>query len=553
MSYAITPYQRDDDEQQEGEASASLTHFTQRASRHLISPISDQMNVQLSAAASFSGLRAPLSDFENEAVNDLQRDLFWTLYQYKFDLHAIPPQDREITRALLDFVLLDPLFDAKRFLLVGRQITAAAAAYTLTTELLDDPQVGGAMGMMGEAQRKEEQAEKMERASPPPPAQDESEDDPEFDGDDGEQEGEPDDFGGDEIEDALAQEERQQKANSLREEAQDLREQAKAKIEKALNSMLAQMKRSGAVGQAMKTAEEIGNFLSSWGFEEGQGLELSIDEIRELMKMMSTPGLANLTQLMGRVHGTALSTIHGRSPAQVIVETGGHTRLLHDVYRTDLALLSNRVPDGVRQEWMKRYVQGGLPGRARTSQAKTEGAFLWAVDGSSSMEDMIEIDGENSGAVSCHVVAKALSLGLARAAKDNGQNFSMFSFSSTGQVSDLVTQSSPLGDLLKFASFDFNGGTDYDMAMTTLMDLFEALDDEDKLQADIGITTDGQGEVEDYVIERLAYLKERWHCRFHMLLIGDASNEALEPLADNVLQFTSLHDIAETLSRAIWQ
>lgn len=552
MSYAITPYDDHRDDEQDGEASASLTQFTVHASRRLIKSISDRMNVILSATASFSGYRAPLSDFENEAVNDLQRDLFWVLYQYKFDLHAIPPKDRETTRMLLEFVLLDPLFEAKRFLLVGRQMSSAAAAYTLTTELLDDPEIASAMGMMGRADRNEEKADDIEQSPFSESYQDDdNEEDEDYEND---PEGfEENEYLGSDVEESMSEEKREQAVNHLREEARDLREQAKGKMEKALNGSFSQMKRSGALGEALKTAEEIGNFLSSWGLEEGQGLELSIDEIQELMQMMSVPGLANLTQLMGRVHGTAISIIHGRSPAQVVVETGGHTRLLHDVYRSDLAFLSQRAPEGVRREWMKRYAQGGLPGRARTSQAKTEGAFLWAVDGSSSMEAMIPVGGAKDGVVSQHVVAKALSLGLARAAKDSGQKFSMFSFSGSNQVSDIVTQSSSLSDLLRFAAFDYNGGTDYDAAMTTLMDSFEAMDDDDKLMADIGITTDGRGEVETHVIERLEYLKERWSCRFHMLLIGNASNESLEPLADNVLQFTSLQNIAEVLSQAIWQ
>jgi len=565
MSYSITPYEDyDDDDQQEGEASASLTKFSHRASHRLIKPISASMNVRLSASASFSGAHAPLSDFENEAVNDLQRDLFWVLYQFRFDLLENPPQDREVTRMLLDFVLLDPLFDTKRFLLIGRQVSSAATAYTLTTELLEDPQVGGAMGMMGKAERNEQKADDLEKQQPSPTnddgQQEEGDGRDSYDDDDQEEGDGQNNFSGSSVEETMSQQEREQaaqelreEAQELREEAQELREEAQARIEQSLSSALSSMKRSGAVREAMKTAEEIGNFLSSWGLEEGQGLELSIEEIRELMKMMSTPGLANLTQLMGRVHGTALAIIHGRSPAQVVVETGGRTRKLHDVYRSDLAFLSQRSPQGVRNEYLKRYLSDGLPGLMRSSQAKTEGAFLWAVDGSSSMEDMIPVGGDTSKMVSCHVVAKSLSLGLCRAAKDNGQKFGMFSFSSGGRLSDIVTQDSSLSELLRFAAFDFNGGTDFDMAMTHLMDLFESLDDEDKLQADIGITTDGQGEVEEDVIERLLYLKERWKCRFHMLLIGDASNESLEPLADNVLQFTSLQDIAEVLSRAIWQ
>lgn len=556
MSYAVTPYEdHDDDDQQEGEASASLTKFSHHASRRLIKPISAFMNVKLSASASFSGARAPLSDFENEAVNDLQRDLFWVLYQFRFDLLENPPQDREVTRMLLDFVLLDPLFDTKRFLLIGRQVSSAAAAYTLTTELLEDPQVGGAMGMMGKAERNEQKADDLEQPQPSRSNDEEQgEGQDSYDDDqDQQQEEDTNDYSGSDIEEPMSQQEREQMAQELREESQELREEARARMERSLSSALSSMKRSGAVREAMKTAEEIGNFLSSWGLEEGQGLELSIEEIRELMKMMSVPGLSNLTQLMGRVHGTALAVIHGRPPAQVVVETGGCTRKLHDVYRSDLAFLSQRSPQGIRNEYLKRYLSGGLSGLMRTSQAKTEGAFLWAVDGSSSMEGMIPVGDATSKEVSCHVVAKSLSLGLCRAAKDNGQKFGMFSFSSGGQLSDIVTQDSPLSDLLRFAAFDFNGGTDFDMAMTRLMDLFEALDDEDKLQADIGITTDGQGRVREDVIERLLYIKERWKCRFHMLLIGDASNKSLEPLADNVLQFTSLQDIAEVLSRAIWQ
>lgn len=604
---------------------------------NIISPLSNGLNVDLSAGQMVSGQNAPVGSYYNPVLDDLQRDLFWSMYCYRFGVKEIPPEGRETNREMLDWLLSDPGFDQRRFVTIGRQVSAAAGANKLVEELMKNQNMKSGMNQMGKAEEMEDQADDLENQANDQDGeggendqdQDGENDNPqdgEGDGDnegqgqqgEGDQDGDgqsdsesedgdgqsdgdsedQDDGGqgngqgqgdGEDESDGQSQSNNQQrkpsssnsqgkgrgngqsqgqgmpdnqnsmtpeqmrkKADQLRKQAEKMRERGQEQIDKALQGKLASMTRSGSIEKANQFADEVGTFLSSWGLEQGEGVEISLDELRAIMKLMTQKGLAQLTQLMGRVHGVAVDVLKGHAPMEIVVDSYGYTKDIHDIAVDQLAMLGEDVPEEVRNQYILEYVQHGLTGFTRTSQAVQEGAFLWGIDSSGSMSSRMQVEPDSNEVVQRLVIANALALGVAKAAKENGQAFNIVVFGSTGEISKPVTEKSSLAELLRFVSAGFGGGTDFDHALNNRMDVFDQLDEQDKFSADIGLVTDGEAGISEATKWRLQDLKEMYGVRFHVLLVDDASYNDILEVADNLMVFTSLTGIAETMAHAMW-
>jgi uncharacterized protein with von Willebrand factor type A (vWA) domain len=98
----------------------------------------------------------------------------------------------------------------------------------------------------------------------------------------------------------------------------------------------------------------------------------------------------------------------------------------------------------------------------------------------------------------------------------------------------------------------FNGGTSFDFALGKAMDLVDALDEEERFKTDFVFITDGQSQISDEVKNRLLQMKDEYGVRLFVLMIGSRPFDDIVELADSVLQFNGLDNVAETLSRLIW-
>lgn len=563
-----------------------------------IDPVSPTILHDLTPGQKVSVLRTPLQTFNNPVVDDLLRDIFLAFYLPIQTYKEFAPEGREETAAVMDWVLSDPTFDVQSMMFVNHKLGSASAAFSIVEQLMQTPNINQALDGLGKAENMENKADDLDRqagdienphgndADPSDeedPNQDPPNNDGEGQGDDGSgSEGDgngsdedsdapygsfPDDFDdndedGDGEQDQGGQsgsgkqknqpkpgefqpnpEQLRKQAQALRNQASNKREQAKAKMQEGLNSKMNQFARAGAIGVGADFGSEVMAFMSAWGIEEGTGLMLSPEQIMQIMKSFSSSNIAKLTSFIGRVYSIADKTLRGRFPASVAVEAGGYTKEIPSMHPSEVARLTTLNP--ARHQAIEEWVRQGLGGVTKSMQAANEGAFLVAVDESGSM------NGPTADGASRAEVAKALALGLCKAAKSNGQEFLAAGFATTGQFTEFVTPRSDFVEMLRWATTMFGGGTDFDYALKMLMDAFDLYEDEDKFKADLVMITDGEAGISEETKERFEYLRETYGVRLFVLLIG-AQSGGLDDLADKTLRFTNLNDAARVLAEFVW-
>lgn len=553
-----------------------------------IDPVSAGLQHDLTPGQKVTGLNVPLSSFGNPAIDDLYRDLFWATYLYESRLKDVPPAGSEEVRMMLDWVLADPTFKSKTMLMVNRKLSCATSAYAMTEELLRAPEANEAMSGLGKAQQMENKADNLDDQADQQEGngQDdqESEDQSEQDGggnSDGEDEDGQDGQGGSEDEDAVdndgnpydedpddrdydedsddedsddesdEQDDEQQSPDELREEAEDLREQASQKREKArqqlehlTGSNMSKFGRAGAIGIGTDYGEKVGQFVKMWGVDEGEGMMLSFDQIKLIMEGLSSSGIGALTSLIGRVYGIASATMRGRFPAQIHVDQAGFTKSIMDMHPSERFKLTQFYP--ARSQAIEQWMERGLGGVTKTTQSAREGSFICMVDESGSMSQ--DEDGGTR-----EEIAKALALGLARAARENGQEFVLGGFGSYGEVTDLIDSRTELSSLMQFATFMFKGGTSFDFALEIMMDVVDGMGDDDKYKSDLVLITDGECSISSATRDRLDYMKQTFGVRLFSLVVGSTGGGALQEVSDEMLEFDSVDGVASKLSGLIWQ
>jgi uncharacterized protein with von Willebrand factor type A (vWA) domain len=109
-------------------------------------------------------------------------------------------------------------------------------------------------------------------------------------------------------------------------------------------------------------------------------------------------------------------------------------------------------------------------------------------------------------------------------------------------------------EIFKLATHTYGGGTNFDAAFKIMLDVFENLDEEGKQKADLLMITDGESELKPETIERFLDMKEQYGCRLFVLLVSDQKQYTeIQELADRVLDFTTVDEIAETLASLMWE
>ena len=542
-----------------------------------IDTVSPTIEHELTPGQKVTGLNVPLQSFGNSVIDDMHRDLFWAIYLANSNLKEIAPEGRESVRGLLDWVLSDPNFKANMMSMCNLKVSSASAAYVLVEQLLNMPEVEQSMNGFGKAENMEDQADDLEQQ-----AQDQMNDDGDGgqgengtenqsgSGQDGQDEQDPnqdqseddsDEQGGsgsdsdDDCEDEGEQEpettpeQKQAQADKLRQQAQDIR----AKAEEMLDELTGNETKAGQFGRAgaVKTGADFGDnvagFLSSWGIDEGKGLMLSPEQILEIMKAFSSTGIAALTSLIGRVYGVASETLRGRAPVQVVAEDAGYTKEILSMHPAERYKLTVGYPgrDQAIEDWLKR----GLGGITKTMQSVREGSFVCFVDGSGSM------DHEEQGGTR-EQIAKALALGLSKAAIENGQEILLATFGSYNELTDLVDNRTSFEKRLEWATFMFDGGTDFDFALDKMMDLIDGMDEIERFRTDLVIITDGEAGVSEDTKERLLQLKDQYGVRLFCLMIGEGSRysygDDIIEVSDKILKFDNVDHVAQTLSESLW-
>lgn len=506
-----------------------------------VSSISAGLNTRLSAGEKILGLSVPIADYGEEATNDLQRDIFWHMFLAYNNRKEEIPEDREVNAQVLDWVTSDPGWKRSVLSLTNQRISAASAAYVVTEKLMEIQSIKKAMKMQAQADKAQNDAESLENdAFNEESGQGDENQSP----DENQEQGDNPDA---DSQDRESPEEMRAEADRLRQKADNLRQKAKQQVQEAMGDQMNSFARGSAVKQGSDFGDKVHAFLSSWGINEGRGYNIPPEEVRNLMNMLSGQGLSQLTMMMGRILGIANKVIAGRSNVALMVDTGGITKDIHDIHPAELWRLSTENP--LRDEAIREFLEDGLEGVVRTSESKQEGIFIGGVDTSGSTDASVE--GANATRA---LVLKSLALGMARAARQNGQEYALFQIGGTSETegSEVITHVSTLAETLRWAGHGFGNGTDLDAGLIKAMNILEEGDEESMFKSDIFIGTDGEADIFSSTISRLYELKERYGVRLFILMVGVEPRRSVLEAADKVFKFTNMDEIATTLAKDVW-
>ncbi len=430
---------------------------------------------------------------------DLMKDAFWTYFLQILKYEDPVPEGREINRVLLEWVTESDSFKQSKELTTGRFLISAKSAEILTEYLLNDPDVKEMLKKQEEAERLRQQAMKAYQ-------------------------------NGD-----------QKNGDKANEKAEQLTDQALSEFAEFAGTPEAKGLRAQASKEAAKESEEISDMMQSWGIEDGPGAMLDADKIKDILNRFDEKALTALAENIGRAEGVGKETIDANKK-QTVITDAGYTRNILEAFPTPRMFITDT---GVSEEMtlltLAEYAQHGVLGMVKNTEPKRTGTMVFLIDGSGSMSGHREY------------IAKALLLGMARAAKNNDQQWYGFVFGSRNEITKPVGwQSTPL-EVLTFATFMWHGGTDFDAGINHGIKFIESL--EEPNLADLIMITDGDASISPTTGQRLKLLKESCGARFMSLLV-DTGRDGTKGFADYSAFVRSNQEIAEAakgLSEALWK
>jgi hypothetical protein len=538
------------------------------SNRRFIDPIHAALNVCLTPSEKVTALNVPLTSFENTLVDLLQRELYWLSYLANPSIYDEPVEGTEVVRAVLDWVISDPRFSVMFSQFTALKVSSAAFAYEVTDQLMKIPPIAEAMNCQVQSDKMQRRANDLENRAD---KKDQCSEDGEGDGDENEQgeygsgnefDGEDDfdngdgDEGGEDGdgEGEMTSDEMRQQAKNLRLEAEKMSQKAEKALE-GLSSVAASLGRAGSIERGRQFGGQVKAFLDAWGIEEGRGLDLSPKDLFFLMKMIGDTALANMASLIGRVHGVAQKTIQGRAPVQVMVDDVGYTKRIPFLFPQEVVSLTDFNP--YREQAIQEYLKDGLPGITQSTQSVYEGTFIAAVDESGSMDQVP--NGAESRDHTRAVIAKAIALGLAKAARENGQLFDIFGFGTSSQQTESMKPTTSSADLLRWAAHNFDGGTNFDSAICHALEIFWELEEDERYSSDFLMITDGECDINQDTVDAFAEAREKYGVRFILLYIGsddsfqkNTMTKELQTISDKIIKFTGVDEIAQALATEVW-
>lgn len=409
---------------------------------------------------------------------DLASDAFWECFKSESNPVEEIPQSHQLNRTILDWLKSSNTWTEQHSLTSGSLFTSAVTAGLLYQGLTQDEVIQAAMKKQAEAEKAREESEAAQAAA-----------------------------------DALKQAgkaaeaaEMQKLSDKMGKKASDLQGAAQAAVENYAGTQQGQASRSLINQEAKKGTDEATGMMTGWGSEPSNVAPGDVGQVMDQLKSIKNQGnqINQITALMGRVKGLSMKTRSKKVKRTGTIVKDGYTQDLTHVFPSELALLRPDVHPLLRAQKMGEYADRGLLGMIEGTESVKEGDVVMAVDESSSMRGMRIIK------------AKALALGMAQAAKENGQGYHLFSFA-TGLGGGVNSNEDWLKHVAWAGEF-MNGGTSFDLALTRAMDQIETLSDPEN--TDIVIITDGESGISPEVVRRYEELKERCGTRLIGLMVG---------------------------------
>ncbi|HLF28192.1 MAG TPA: hypothetical protein VJG32_17825 [Anaerolineae bacterium] len=468
--------------------------------------------LRLSPAERALGRMTKLSvsrDPDGPAQSDLAGDIFHSLYQADPRRADQTPPERGVNKTVLDWARSMQSWESTRANTVANLPVAATTAGLMWEMLSQEEALKEALKKQEEADEKARQAAAAEAAAQGFEAAGMT----------------------DEADRAAAQ------AEALREEAGQIADQAAAAIDDAQGDAMTNAAVASAVRKAGQAGKRLAKEMAGWGFGPGSDVRTDPKAALEFARRNSAK-VRQIALLAGRLRGIALQSRRERVTHGPITAEAGLTRDLMHVFPSELALLRPDVPPALRAQKVAQFAEGGLVGWRLRGNAEKRGPFVAAVDVSGSMIGHREI------------IAKAIALGVAQAAKAEGRSYVLFTFGADNDPVSVVESAQGWQQHVEWAEHSRGGGTSFNRALDETMSRLARLGKHCK-GADALFISDGEAVVAQDVAAKWRRFKQLTSTRLLYVPVARGYG-SIEALADQVIPVAELDPKAgEGLARDV--
>jgi uncharacterized protein with von Willebrand factor type A (vWA) domain len=455
---------------------------------------------------------------EGEAQADLAGDIFFEMFQSSPTARQEVPAERGANRALLDWMGSTHGWEEARTSTIANMPASMAASGLMWGHLQTDEVLKEALKKQEEASQKTADAKANQMAA-----------------------------------DAMAQsgnremrrqaEQVQAEADQLRQEAAAAAAAAQAIVEDARGKPFKQAAMMAAAKEAAKEAGETAEAMAGWGM--GPGSHIYSDPKAAQDFLAANQGkIARIARLAGRMRGFALQSRKERASVGFVPTEVGLTQDLMRLFPTELFLLRPDAPAFLRVGKVTQFMEAGLLGYKPVGDAEKRGPFVAAVDVSPSMRV-----GDRE------IVAKAVALGVAQVAKQEGRPYVLFAFGSDQRLMMSISSKDDWSAHLKWAANSQSGGTDFDMALGEVVRLLREMG-KSAVGTDALFISDGEaGLLEQSRADWQGFARET-SARLLYVPVAQSYYTDMEETADRVIHLSELDedaggDLASELGRVL--
>lgn len=266
-----------------------------------------------------------------------------------------------------------------------------------------------------------------------------------------------------------------------------------------------------ALEKANISLEVIENMASSWGSDPGELRRLPAKKRLELAKKLNTPKFQRISELIGPMERLADAEQKRRivnTPEEIVDLTVGD-----DIPRLIPPEFAKLMMPETKMLFYKDLVERSLVQYEMKGEEKlARGGIIYCHDGSLSMAGEREI------------WAKAVGLALLHVARKQERSFYGIQFGTASEIRiDAFPDTSKLtpDDVIRFAEFFFNGGTEFMPPLRAALDILKKQYVEfGAVQADIVFATDGQSYITDEFMHELKDTQQKLDFRVYGIAIG---------------------------------
>lgn len=456
---------------------------------------------------------------DTAGLRDLVGDCFWACYKPEVTLKDPVPAGREFNATMLKWLQGSPAWESTRATTLAGIFPSAMSAGLLYQGLINDETIKEAMQKEKEAEKAAQAAEEAAKEAAAQKAAADATGDPAL---------------------QQAAQNAAQKAAQAQAQAGQKKAAAQAQLEQTLGKKHADAVRGTILQQANEKTEKAVDMMTGWGLEPGTltaGDSAKVLDTLKRLDQKNTGWIAKITELMGRVKGTALQAKAKQTHTSGVVYSDGFTSKLHNIFPSELALLRPDSNPLLRATQMASYADHGLIGLIEGTQSEKQGDMLIFCDESGSMRGLPVLR------------AKALSLGIGQAAKEGGQEYQIFSFGD--RIFHGVNSSQGIPAHMEWAGkFADDSGTDFNAVIDAAIQYIENLPEGRRESCDVVVITDGGSSIRDEVAARFRELQKVLGTRLVGVLVQVQSN-GLASVTDRVIHVTNDEEIAQVTEKMV--